>query len=104
MNKFMTKKSIVRFNALLSIGLLSILMLNSCWSARCPKRTCHVQVEHRHGDRYFRPRQAFSWMYTPRYKHVRISNYAGAGPNQVEAKKAWYKKILPTQKPNKPRR
>lgn len=99
----MTKKSLLRFIGLCSIGLVSLLSLNACWSARCPRETCRVQVEHRHGDRYYRPRQAFSWMYTARYKHVRTSNYAGAGPNQVETKKAWYKKILPTKKTNKPR-
>ncbi|MFM6948942.1 MAG: hypothetical protein ACKOWQ_08010 [Aquirufa sp.] len=100
----MTKKIIIRFLVLSSWGILSLLLLNACWSARCPKVTCRVQVEHRHGDRYYRPRQAFSWMYTPRYKHVRTSNYAGAGPNQVETKKAWYKKIIPSRNSNKPRK
>ncbi len=32
-----------------------------------------------------------SWMYTSRYKHVRTAQVAGAGPNQIEAKKPWFK-------------
>lgn len=82
-----------------------LFFMTSCWSARCPRVTCRVQVEHRHGEKYYRPRAALSWMWTPRYKHVRTAQVAGAGPNQIEAKKPWYKVWEPkkSNKSKKPR-
>lgn len=65
--------------------------MSSCWSARCPRETCRVRVEHRHGELYFRPREAFSWMWTPRYKHVRTPNYALMGVQGIQKKKVWYR-------------
>ena len=56
----------------LAVGLVGTLcLLSACWSARCPYQTCRVKLEHRHGVGYFRPNVAFSWMWTPRYKHIR---------------------------------
>lgn len=56
----------------LAVGLVGTLcLLSACWSARCPHKTCRVKVEHRHGAGYFRPNLPFSWMWTPRYKHIR---------------------------------
>lgn len=75
----------------LVIGWGYLVFASSCWSARCPRVTCRVRVEHRHGEKYYRPRAPLSWMWTPRYKHVRTGQVAGAGPNQIEAKKPWYK-------------
>ncbi len=85
--------------------IVVMILMTSCWSARCPRETCRVRVEHRHGERYFRPRAAMSWMWTPRYKHVRTVQVAGAGPNQIQAKKPWYKVWEPknTNKSKKPR-
>ena len=82
----------LKFRSLILILFMFLtLMMTSCWSSRCPRATCRVRVEHRHGDKYFRPRATMSWMWTPRYKHVRTAQVAGAGPNQIEAKNPWYK-------------
>lgn len=82
----------LRFKFLGYVVLMGLMTLvSSCWSARCPRETCKVRVEHRHGESYYRPRAAFSWMWTPRYKHVRTGQIAGAGPNQFENKSPWYK-------------
>jgi hypothetical protein len=78
------------------------LMMSACWSARCPRETCRVRVEHRHGESYYRPREAFSWMWTPRYKHVRVG---ANGQKEVITSKPWYK-IIGRKKPattSKPR-
>jgi hypothetical protein len=96
----------LKFRSLVVVCIISMgYLMSSCWSARCPRATCRVRVEHRHGDKYFRPRAAMSWMWTPRYKHVRTAQVAGAGPNQIEAKKPWYKVWGPkaTNKSQKPR-
>lgn len=82
----------LKYRGVISVLLMAFMFfMTSCWSARCPRETCRVRVEHRHGDRYFRPRAAMSWMWTPRYKHVRTVQIAGAGPNQIQAKNPWYK-------------
>ena len=91
-------------NRILILGFLVVFLfgITSCWSARCPRESCRVQVEHRHGEQYFRPRAAFSWMYTPRYKHIRKSPIA-AGPNQPAVKNPWYKFKKPSKPASKPR-
>ena len=75
--------------------VLMLFSLTSCWSARCPRVTCRVRVEHRHGERYFRPREALSWMWTPRYKHVRTPEL---GKNAGPPKKFLNLLILPSKK------
>ena len=76
----------------LAFGLISTLcLLSACWSARCPYQTCRVKVEHRHGVGYYRPNVAFSWMWTPRYKHVRVG---ANGQKEVVTSKPWYKLIV----------
>ncbi|NQW77245.1 MAG: hypothetical protein HQ448_10600 [Cytophagales bacterium] len=95
-----------RFFSILISCLLLWAGMSSCWSARCPRGTCRVRVEHRHGESYFRPREAFSWMWTPRYKHVRTPNYALMGAPGAQKKKVWYRFLsrnpkITTQKPRK---
>jgi hypothetical protein len=73
--------------------------LGSCWSARCPRTTCRVRVEHRHGDLYYRPREAWSWMWTPRYKHVRNPNTPVYAQNKAKIWRRIFKPGTPvTQK------
>lgn len=64
------------------------MMLSACWSVRCPRETCRVRVEHRHGEGYYRPREAMSWMWTPRYKHVRVG---ANGQKEMVTVNPWYK-------------
>ena len=71
------------------------MILSACWSARCPRETCRVRVEHRHGESYYRPREAMSWMWTPRYKHVRVGKNK---KKEVVTAKPWYK-IIGRKKP-----
>ena len=80
-----------------NVLLLAILAMTmtACWSARCPRETCRVRVEHRHGESYYRPREAMSWMWTPRYKHVRVG---ANGQKEVITTKPWYK-FLARKKP-----
>lgn len=73
------------------IVLLLTIGLSSCWSPRCPRPTCRVRVEHRHNTSYYRPREAFSWVWSRKYKHVRTIDYAAAGPNSVEKVRIWDK-------------
>lgn len=82
---------IVRTFGILFTSLFLLVGLSGCWSARCPRDTCRVRVEHRHGDSFFRPREAFSWMWTPRYKHARVANYAQLMSQGKLEKKAWYR-------------
>ncbi len=72
----MVQRSFSKTFFLLVVGCFVSLGLVGCWSARCPRATCHVRVEHRHGENYYRPHEALSWMWTPRYKHVRSVSYA----------------------------
>lgn len=30
--------------------LLFVMLLSGCWAPSCPRRTCHVKLEHRHED------------------------------------------------------
>ncbi|MEY4954002.1 MAG: hypothetical protein RI981_87 [Bacteroidota bacterium] len=81
---------------LLSLGCFFCLCLAGCWSARCPRATCHVRVEHRHGDNYYRPHEAFSWMWTPRYKHVRTVSYAELATKSSKPKQIWKRIFKPS--------
>jgi len=91
-----------RFIVLIISCLLLGAGLTSCWSARCPRTTCRVRVEHRHGELYYRPREALSWMWTPRYKHVRNPNSPLSARNKVKIWNRIFKPGTPvTQK--KPR-
>jgi hypothetical protein len=92
-----------RFFSILVSCLLLMAGMSSCWSARCPRETCHVRVEHRHGDLYYRPREAFSWMWTPRYKHVRTPNYALMGVQGIKKKKVWYRFLIRNTKKTIPK-
>ncbi|MFL0162927.1 hypothetical protein [Aquirufa salirivi] len=94
----MIKNQTFRIFWMFFIGTLLTVGMSSCWSARCPRETCRVRVEHRHGESYYRPREAFSWMWTPRYKHVRTSNYATIGPNKPTKKRAWYQFYKPADR------
>jgi hypothetical protein len=84
-------------NIRISLSLVFLtLVMSGCWSARCPRTTCRVRVEHRHGEAYYRPREAMSWMWTPRYKHVRVG---ANGQKVVIARKPWYKVLSKKKKP-----
>lgn len=80
--------STLRICLMLGAGFL-LLGLSGCWSARCPKVNCKVQVEHRHGDQFYRPRTPLSWTWSRSYRHVRANTNVGRGPNQMEKKKIW---------------
>lgn len=83
----------------MSLGLVG------CWSARCPRATCRVRVEHRHGDGFYRPHEAFSWMWTPHYKHVRVVPYAELVNKSSKTKRLWLRifKPIPKVSEKKPR-
>ena len=83
----------------LALGLVGTLcLLSACWSARCPYETCRVKVEHRHGVGYYRPNVAFSWMWTPRYKHVRTVSYAELATKSSKPKQIWNRIFKPSPK------
>ena len=96
----MVQKSFSRTFFLLCLGSLLSLSLVGCWSARCPRETCRVRVEHRHGENYYRPHEAFSWMWTPRYKHVRTVSYAelAAKSSNAKPKRIWNRIFKPSPK------
>lgn len=88
------------------LGCFTCLGLAGCWSARCPRETCRVRVEHLHGENYYRPHEAFSWMWTPRYKHVRSVSYAEVAAKSSKTKRIWARIFkpaakVPAQKPQK---
>jgi hypothetical protein len=94
----MGKKYFSRSCLLLVLGCVSCLGLVGCWSARCPRETCHVRVEHRHGENYYRPHEALSWMWTPRYKHVRTVSYAEVAAKSSKTKRIWTRIFKPSPK------
>ncbi len=80
------------------LSLVLLLSLGGCWSARCPRETCRVRVEHRHGENYFRPHEALSWMWTPRYKHVRAVSYSEVAAKSSKTKRLWIRVFKPAPK------
>ncbi|WP_395767795.1 hypothetical protein [Aquirufa sp.] len=94
----MIQRSFSRTFISLFLGGFIALGLSGCWSARCPRETCRVRVEHRHGEKYFRPHEAFSWMWTPRYKHVRSVSYAELANKTSKPKRIWNRIFKPTPK------
>ncbi len=94
----MVQKSFYRTAYLLFVGCFLALFLGGCWSARCPRATCHVRVEHRHGESYYRPHEAFSWMWAPHYKHVRSVSYAELAAKSSKPKRIWSRLFKPSQK------
>ena len=94
----MVQRSFSKTFFLLVLGSFVSLGLVGCWSARCPRATCHVRVEHRHGENYFRPHEALSWMWTPRYKHVRKVSYAELATKSSKPKRVWNRIFKPTPK------
>jgi hypothetical protein len=94
----MVQRSFSKTFFLLVLGSFVSLGLVGCWSARCPRATCHVRVEHRHGENYFRPHEALSWMWTPRYKHVRKVSYAELATKSSKPKRVWNRIFKPSLK------
>ncbi len=94
----MVQRSFSKTFFLLVLGSFVSLGLIGCWSARCPRATCHVRVEHRHGENYFRPHEALSWMWTPRYKHVRKVSYAELATKSSKPKRVWNRIFKPSPK------
>ncbi|MEK6547981.1 MAG: hypothetical protein AABZ56_06665 [Bacteroidota bacterium] len=94
----MVQRSFSKTFFLLVLGSFVSLGLVGCWSARCPRATCHVRVEHRHGENYFRPHEALSWMWTPRYKHVRKVSYAELATKSSKPKRVWNRIFKPSPK------
>ncbi|MEN9959441.1 MAG: hypothetical protein RLZZ474_1685 [Bacteroidota bacterium] len=94
----MVHRDFSRTFLLLGLGCVFCLSLVGCWSARCPRATCHVRVEHRHGENYYRPHEALSWMWTPRYKHVRTVSYAELAKKDSKPKRLLNRIFKPSPK------
>lgn len=94
----MVHRDFSRTFLLLSLGCVFCLGLAGCWSARCPRATCHVRVEHRHGENYYRPHEALSWMWTPRYKHVRSVSYSELAKKESKPKQLLNRIFKPSPK------
>ncbi|MFM1912523.1 MAG: hypothetical protein RIR51_361 [Bacteroidota bacterium] len=58
-------------------------------------------VEHRHESSYYRPREAFSWIWSRKYKHIRTMDYAAEGPNSTEKVRIWNKILKRTKRKNR---
>lgn len=75
--------------------------LTACFAPRCPDRSCHVKMEHRHSGQIFRYRSVFpSKVHTPLWYLTRNSEKAsgGARKNRDPKTKKKFKKLLPWEK------
>ncbi|MBO9641174.1 hypothetical protein [Siphonobacter aquaeclarae] len=77
--------------------------LSSCWAPRCPMKSCHVTMEHRHEGRIYRGRSIFS---SPTHSFAwKMKNRRGEAEekslyrenNDPKSKKK-FKKLLPWEK------
>ncbi len=52
----------IRFKRIVVFGLLLAIGggLTSCWAPRCPEKSCHVRIEHRHEGMAYRGRSIFA--------------------------------------------
>lgn len=92
-------KSII--NGVLLTGLAGLL--SSCWAPKCPMKSCHVKMEHRHEGRIYRgssifasPTHSFGWkMKNARGEAEEKSLYQ---ENKDPKTKKKFKKLLPWEK------
>lgn len=104
---FQGMKSIAKiFTILSSVRLMVLLgmclLLSSCWAPRCPMKSCHVAMDHRHQGQVYRGGSIFaSKMHNPYWYATRNSKQGEGGglrKNKDPKTKKKFKKLLPWEK------
>jgi hypothetical protein len=87
------------------LGVITIIFcLSSCFAPRCPDKSCHVGMEHRHNGQAFRGRGTLfkgkAKVHTPWWYLTRNSEgKQGGGRKNTDPKtKKRFKKLLPWEK------
>lgn len=78
-------------------------LLSGCWAPRCPMKSCHVRMEHRHGGMAYRGR---SLLASPMHGFgFAVKNRSGEGVEESSLKKnkdpktkKKFKRLLPWEK------
>lgn len=86
-----------------SLLVLIFCSLTGCWAPRCPMKSCHVRMEHRHEGMVFRGRSIFA---SPMHGFgFAAKNRSGEAGEQSEFRKnkdpktkGKFKKLLPWEK------
>ncbi len=97
--KHLIKLTIILF------GLLGIQLQSCIWAKRCPQPSCRVAKEHRHEGQVFRPRAAFSWIYTKKHLPFTAKKKDEQDASKInrKAKQPQYRYLLPGESLGKPK-
>ena len=86
----------------LAIAIFLTTLLSACFASRCPDKSCHVQMEHRHSGQIFRSRAFLPtrfhspiWYLT---KNSEKNSPDGTRKNTDVKSKKKFKKLLPWEK------
>jgi hypothetical protein len=97
--------TLMKFNRILYYFIFTItcFSFSGClWARRCPEKSCHIAVEHKHEGGVYRPRAAFSWTTTKKHwpwtSLSRKSKYNGK--KDKKNKKPKFKYLLPGERVN----
>ena len=86
----------------LFVLIFVLLTASGCWAPRCPMKSCHVSMEHRHEGQVFRGRYAGlfrSPVHGPGWYFSRNTKQEGGTRKNKDPKtKRKFKKLLPWEK------
>ncbi|MBC7893548.1 MAG: hypothetical protein H7Y12_15130 [Sphingobacteriaceae bacterium] len=77
--------------------------LSSCWAPRCPEKSCHVRIEHRHGGMAYRGRSIFAspvhgFGFAAKNRSGDADEKSAFKKNKDPKTKKKFKKLLPWEK------
>lgn len=79
--------------------------LTSCWAPRCPMKSCHVRMEHRHEGMVFRGRSILAspvhgFGFAAKNKSGEAGEQSAFRKNKDPKTKKKFRKLLPWEKPS----